>query len=164
MATSEAQKEEIRALFGVGDLSNVQIAKQVGVNEKTVRNLITKEGLKKSEISELAKREVQNIIMAKEIKSEKSEQSPRISEAYNEVFVDLSSAIGLFQNSTMENQQMVNSIQHQIKARGENEDDLYSLGAISKITETNRKQLFGITEPFKGKEEDEEDKIILRIE
>jgi len=158
MATSEEQKEQIRALVSVGDLSNVEIGKQIGVSEKTVRNLIKKEGLVKSEIKKLVEREITNTIIGNEIKSEKSELSPKQKEAYNEVYLTMAQGLNLFNNSTLENQELVNMAQDEL--REQIGDDralavahLPNLMAISKTTEGNRKQLFGATETYKQKDD-----------
>ncbi len=169
MATSDEQKEEIRVLVGIGKLSNVQIAKEVGVNEKTVRNLINKEGLKKSEITDLAKREVQNIIIANEIKSEKSEQSPRMSEAYIGVFIDMKEALGVFNNAALQNQALIDLANNQIKEIVKDTPDaildlMPQVIMASKGTEQNRKQVVGNTETYIAKEDGNNGIVEVEIE
>jgi len=159
MALSSEQKEQIRALVSVGDLSNVQIGDEVGTSEKTVRNLIAKEGLVKSEIKDLVKREITNTIIGNEIKSEKSELSPKQKEAYDEVLITMSQSMNLFNNATIDNQLLVNQAQDHIKQAVEDNpemilDHLPNLMAAGKMTETNRKQLLGLTEPYKAPKED----------
>lgn len=164
MAMTESTKDKIRTLVKVGKLSNVEIGKEVSVNEKSVRNLINKEGLKKSEITELVKRDIANTIIGNEIKSEKSELNPSESEAYNEVYISLSYHLNLFNSATIENQQIINTAQKAIKDKVQDNDDLAieqlpNLMAIGKMTETNRKQLYGITETYKEKSDGEKENL-----
>ena len=164
MATTEKQKEDIRVLVKVGDLSNVQIGKKVGVSEKTVRNLIAKEGLVKSEIKDLARREITNTIIGNEIKSEKSELSTKQMEAYNETYIDLAKNIDMFNNATVKHQRLINKAQDAIGVLVEDDNDeliehLPNLMAIGKMTETNRKQLYGVTETYKPVVEDDNDNV-----
>lgn len=153
MALQEHQKEKIRSLVKTGELSNVQIAKEVGTHEKTIRNMIKKEGLVKSEFQDLAKREITNTIIGNEIKSEKAELSPTERDAYEEVLITKTQGLNLFNNTAIENQELVFKAQQTIKELIKEDptgaallEHLPNLMAIGKMTETNRKQLLGTTE------------------
>ena len=163
MALSKEQTELIIALVKKGDLSNVAISKQVGCSESAVRTTIKKNGTVKNEIKDLANEEVQSIIIQNEIKTRKNELTSKERDIYNDVFVDLKTSLGVFNNSTLDNQYLINKAQHQIKNQIESDEDmaiehLPNLMAISKVTETNRKQILGVTEAYKPEEEEENTK------
>lgn len=86
MALKEWQKDIIRVEVGKG-LSNRKVAEKAECGEKAVRNLKIKEGLKKDSINSLAKKEVQNIIIANEIKTQKDSLKDSERLAYNEVLL-----------------------------------------------------------------------------
>jgi len=143
-----------------------EIQKETGISKGSVSKKAKKDGWEKAEKATLVNDEVQNIIKQNEIATQKATLgNPELHFHNMEVYkaLDKANAINMFDGATLVNQEAVNTIQKEMRERGYVEDDLYSLGAISKITETNRKQLFGITEPFKGKEEDTSDnKVTFR--
>ena len=87
MALSKEQKELIIALVKKGDLSNVKIAQQVGCSESAVRTTIKKNGTVKNEIKDLAKDEVQSIIIQNGIKTRKNELTSKERDMYDKVLI-----------------------------------------------------------------------------
>lgn len=169
MALSNKQQEQINVLVKKGNLSNRAIAKDVGCSESAVRTYIKKNDVKKNAITELAEREITNTIIADEINAEKTQLNNAEKKAYNEVLVDMRIARNIFDNSTMDNQALVNKAQTKIKQIVEvNEDaildNLPNLMAIGKMTETNRKQLLGTTETHKPKEETKSESLKVTFE
>jgi len=163
VALSEEQVELIIALVKKGDLSNVAISKQVCCSESAVRTTIKKSGAIKNEIKDLAKEEVQSIIIQNEIKTRKNELTRKERDIYNDVFIDLKTSLGVFNNSTLDNQHLINKAQSQIKNQIEADEEmaiehLPNLMAISKVTETNRKQILGATETYKQEKKEESTK------
>lgn len=162
MALSETQKDSIRVHVKVGELSNRAIAKEVGCSESAVRTLIKKEGIIKNAINALAIEDVQNVIKAKEIKTQKSALNNAELNAYNEVYTDLAIAMNVFNNSALQNQSLINTAQNVIERMAKQDEDeallqLPNLLAISKITESNRKQLLGNTETYKPDTSNDDD-------
>jgi len=161
MALSETKKEEILALFKQGNMSNVQIGKIVGCGESAVRTTVKKAGAIKNEITDLVHEEIVNTIKGNEIKTRKSELTRKEREVYDDTFISLSSHLNLF-NSAAIAQLLVNQAHEDIIKDIKDKkntitalDHLPNIMATSKITETNRKQLYGVTETFKHKEEED---------
>ena len=173
MALSQEQKDEIIALFKKGDLSNVAIAKKVGCGETAVRRITKEHGAKKSEITELADREITNTIIGNEIKAKKSEFTEAEKRAYDEVYLTMAQSLNLFNNSTIENQELINMAQEGIIESATLSDgtvdksllvgQLPNLMAISKTTEANRKQMLGVTETYKAEKESQDRETIVHI-
>ena len=165
MALKPDQIESIVALVKAGKLSNVKIAEEVGCSESAVRTTIKKYGVQKNEINELAKIEVQSIIIQNEIKTRKNELTRKERDQYNDSFLeeyDAAKALGMFNNSTVDNQMLIDQAQNEVlryinedraeaKEKGRSSyaamEQLPNLLAIGKGTEQNRKQLFGTTQP-----------------
>ena len=87
MALSKEQISLIKLHVKEGKLSNIKIGEAVGCKEATIRRTIKKYGLKKDEINELAKAEIQNIIIQDEIKTRKDELSPIERRSYDEALI-----------------------------------------------------------------------------
>lgn len=159
MALSKDQREQITALFKKGGLSNVKIAKEVGCSESAVRVLVKKLGAEKNEITNLAKQEITNTIIANEINEKKNEFNDAEKRAYQEVFTSMSEGLNLFNNSAVKNQSLLNHAQDAILESAKEKDgsidgsmlvgQLPNILAISKGTESNRKQILGNTETYK---------------
>ena len=147
MAISQDIWDKAKALFMTGD-SLSKIATVTGISKGAIGKKANKEGWNKETITTLVNAEVTNIIYAKTIRDEKRQLNETERDTYNKEFISLSHSLGLFQNSTQKNQQAINKIQEDI-LKDASREDLFDLATISKITETNRKQLFGITEAFK---------------
>ena len=88
MALSKEQKELIIALVKKGGLSNVQISKKVGCSESAVRTTIKKYGVVRNEITDLAKTEVQSILIQNEIKTRKNELTSKERDIYDRVLLE----------------------------------------------------------------------------
>lgn len=73
MALKQDKIDLIIALVKKGGLSNVQISKKVGCSESAVRTTIKKNAVERNEITNLAKDEVQSIIIQNEIQKRKNE-------------------------------------------------------------------------------------------
>lgn len=87
MALKKEQIEHIVALVKKGGLSNVAISKEVGCSESAVRTTIKKNNVIKNEIADLAKDEVQSIIMQDEIKTRKNELTNKERDMYDKVLI-----------------------------------------------------------------------------
>ena len=87
MALSKEKIELIIALVKKGGLSNVAISKEVGCSESAVRTTIKNHDVKKNEITDLAKEEVQSIIIQDEIKKRKNELNEVEKTIYDEVLL-----------------------------------------------------------------------------
>lgn len=160
MALTAKQEEQIVALVKVGKLSNRAIAKEVGCSEGKVRTTIREKGVQKGEITQLVEREITNTIMHQEIEEEKNALNTQEKREYDKLHHDMTATLNMFNNATIQNQEAVNKIQKQITKEVDDAPEigfqhLPNLMAINKITESNRKQLFGNTETYKPKEENE---------
>jgi len=89
MALSEEQIALIKLHVKEGKLSNVKIGEAVGCKEATVRRIVKKYGLKKDEINELAKAEIENIIIQDKIKTRKDELSTIERRSYDEALLEV---------------------------------------------------------------------------
>lgn len=98
MALSETQINLITALVKKGDLSNRQIAKEIGCSESAVRTWIRKNGVEKNALRNLAKEEISNIINAKEIEEKKNALSPIEKTHYTHVLLEEAQANNLYLN------------------------------------------------------------------
>lgn len=166
MALSIEQREQIIALYKQGNLSNVAIAKKVGCGETAVRRIIKEVKAEKGEIKHLAEREVQNIIIGNEIEKRKGEFTKAEKRAYQEELLTMSEALNLFNNSAVETQLLANDALNEIKQGILDNtttalDNLPNILGITKITESNRKQMVGITETYKPKEETKEESLTV---
>jgi len=155
MALNQSQKEEIVALFKQGNLSNIKIGQIVGCSESAVRTTVKNAGAIKNELTELAHDEIANTIKGNEIKTRKNELTRKEREIYDETFISLSTHLNLFNSAVINNQLLVNRAHNEIIKEIENPDiavtaldHLPNIMAASKITETNRKQLYGVTETY----------------
>lgn len=156
MALSDEQVQNIIALVKVGGKSNVQIGKEVGCGESAVRTTVKKYNVIKNEIKDLALLEVHTIVKEdevkktrNEIKTRKNDLSIKEQNVYNDVFIDLKTSLGIFNDATTQNQYLVNQIQASIASKEElTTEDIFDVGALSKITEGNRKQILGATTSF----------------
>lgn len=162
MALTIKQKEQIIALLKVGELSNRAIAKEVGCSESVVRTIVKDRDIARGKITQLVDEEITNTIMHEKIASEKNALNPIEKRMYDKLYHDKTTVLNMFNNATIENQEIANSIQGQIAKKIEDAPEigfqhLPNLMAINKITESNRKQIFGITEAYKPKEEVAED-------
>ena len=99
MALKQHQIEEIIALVKKGGISNVQIGDKVGCTESTVRRIIKKHSVQKDEIGDLAKMEVQSIIIQQEIKSKKNDLNELEKELYDEVLLTQAQSHNLVMNT-----------------------------------------------------------------
>lgn len=158
MALSKHKQELLEVLVAKGELSDRAIAKEVGCDPKTVRNYISNLDLEKSSLSSLAKEDITNTIKGNEIDAKKSSLNPHQRKAYDEVYITMAQSLNLFNNATIDNQLLVNQAQEHIKQIVKDNPDMVldhlpNLMATGKMTETNRKQLLGITETHKQKEE-----------
>ena len=166
MALSPEQIEEIKILYSLDKYSNREIAKKVGVGNKVVGTIVEKYGFKKDTIDTLIKAEVQNIIIQDEIKTQKDTLNPTQKQHYKKKFADATKHLDLFNDSAVQNQMITNQAQEQliefintdIKESNKNGKQSYAaiehlpnLMAIAKITEANRKQLYGVTQPLEEK-------------
>ena len=122
MALSKDQIEQISLLVKVGELSNVKIAKSVGCSESAVRTTIRKYGLKKNEINEVAKAEVTNTIIAKEIEAKKNDFNEVEKRAYNIALIDTKKTIDIATN-------FQNIIEQRLKMDSETIDALIKMKA-----------------------------------
>lgn len=167
MAISKELWDKARLLFEHGESLN-EIAKQTGINKSTISKKAKEFGWAKNEKSTLVDQEVQTIIMQDEINRQKSTLNSTELQYHNKQVIE---KVNLelektrkFDNSTLMNQELVNLAQEGILESVTNQDgtvdkqylatQLPNLMAISKVTETNRKQLFGTTEAYKPKEEE----------
>jgi len=153
MAHSQESWDNAKALFMKGDSLSV-ISKETGISRGQIGKKANKEGWGKETITTLAKAEIENTIIGNEIKRQKETLNDTERDTYNNVFISLSSHLNLFNSSTIENQHIVNKAQQAIRERVDNNieeaiEHLPNIMAISKVTETNRKQLYGVTETFK---------------
>lgn len=88
MALKKEQIELIIALVKKGSLSNVEISKKANCSESAVRTTIKKYGVKKNEITDLAKSEVQSILIQNEIKTRKNELTRKERDIYDRVLLE----------------------------------------------------------------------------
>lgn len=161
MALSSKQQEQINVLVKKGGLSNRAIAKEVNCSESAVRTYIKKNGIEKNAIKDLAEREITNTIIGEKINAEKNALNNAEKKAYQEVLFTMQEGLNLFNNSTFKHQALVNQAQEAIEVLTKDNDvelidQLPNLMAIGKMTETNRKQILGVTETYKHKEESED--------
>ena len=87
MALSQTKIDLIIALVKKGGMSNVEVSKEVGCSESAVRTTIKKYDVKKNEITDLAKDEVQSIIIQDEIKKRKNELNEVEKTIYDKVLI-----------------------------------------------------------------------------
>ena len=166
MALNKQKQELLEVLVAKGDMSDRAIAREVKCDPKTVRNYIDKLDLEKSSLSSLAKEDIANTIKGNEIDTKKSSLNPHQRKAYDEVYITMSQSLNLFNNATIDNQLLTNQAQEHIKqCVADNPetilDHLPNLMATGKMTETNRKQILGITESHKQKEEQQDHETII---
>lgn len=100
MALKQHQVEEIIALVKKGGISNVQIGDKVGCKESTVRRIIKKHKVQKDEIDDLAKMEVQSIIIQNEIKGKKNDLNELEKKLYDEALLTHVQSNNLIMNTT----------------------------------------------------------------
>jgi len=157
MALSKEQKERINVLAKIGGISNREIARQVECSESAVRVYIKNNDVEKNAITDLAKEEISNTIIANEIKTQKNALNNAEKKAYDEVYLTMAQSMNLFNNATIQNQELVNIAQENIAQRiAECEDgteaiqQLPNLLGITQATERNRKQILGVTETYKA--------------
>jgi len=152
--------EQVRILFEYGKSLN-EISKETGVNKGSISKKAKKEGWEKSGKATLVKQEVDTILMQKEIATQKATLSnPELQQHNKEVHEAINKAeiLNMFDNTTVKNQVAINKIQDRIVNKEElGEDDIMSLGSLSKITETNRKQILGNTDTYKKDTKEEEE-------
>ncbi len=154
MALSNKQIEQASLLIKLGELSNRAIAKEVGCSESAIRVLAKKYGVEKNAINTLAEQEVVNTIIGNEIKTQKTQLNNAERKAYDKAFFTLSESVNLFTDATIDNQLLTNQAQDYIKQKALDNPELIldylpNLMAIGKMTETNRKSILGLTEPYK---------------
>ena len=159
MALTIKQKEQIIALLKVGELSNRAIAKEVGCSESVVRTIVKDRDVARGKITQLVDDEISYTIKQEEISAEKNALNPLEKRMYDKLYHDKTAVLNMFNNATIENQEIANNIQGQIAKEIEDAPEigfqhLPNLMAVNKITESNRKQLFGQTEAYKAKEDD----------
>lgn len=87
MALSKEKISLAIALLKKGGMSNIAISKKVGCSESAIRTIAKKHGVKKNEITSLAKEEVDTIIKQNEIKTRKNELSELEKTIYDEVLI-----------------------------------------------------------------------------
>jgi len=164
MALTAKQEEQIIALVKVGELSNRAIGKEVGCSESTVRRIAKEQEVEKGKIAQLVNEEITNTIMHEKITLEKNALNPTEKRMYDKLHFDMTTALEMFNNSTLQNQELLDMAQEGILESVTNQDgtvdkqflagQLPNLLAIGKGTETNRKQILGATESYKPKEDD----------
>ena len=99
MALSNDQIEVITILVQKGDMSNRAIAKEAGCSESAVRTAIKKHDIKRNALKDLAQKEVQNTIIANEIKTQKNALSDAEKNAYTELLLEESQNKNLLMNT-----------------------------------------------------------------
>ena len=171
MALTAKQEEQIVALLKVGELSNRAIAKEVGCAESTVRRVAKDQEVEKGKIAQLVNDEITNTIMHKKIEQEKGALNHTEKRMYDKLYFDMTTALEMFNSSTLKNQELLDMAQEGILESVTNQDgtidkqflagQLPNLLAISKGTETNRKQILGNTEAYKPKEEKEQGSVTV---
>lgn len=171
MAISQALWDKAKLLFEHGKTLS-EIHKETGIDRSTISKKSKAENwVKNDEKSTLVNKEVLTIIMQDEINQQKSTLNQHELNYHNRQVlerVNLEREKILFDNDTIDNQSLVRKAQLEISKLVEIDprailDNLPNLMAIGKMTETNRKQLFGNTETFKPKEEASEEKQNLRL-
>lgn len=179
MAISKELWDKAKLLFEHGKSLN-EIAKETGINKSTISKKAKELEWAKHEKSTLVNDEVNTILMQNEINQQKSTLNQQDLQYHNQQVVEKVSLELIkrdtFDSSTIQNQELLNLAQEGVLEAVTNEDgsldkqylatQLPNLLAIGKGTETNRKQLFGITEAYKAKEEEVEveDMVIHIIE
>ncbi len=154
MALTDSQKNDILADFHTGAFSNREIAKKHSVGLGTVNRLVKGlEPLNGSLVEQMVDTTIKKKKEMVHFGSLNGSHQSAVLQVVHEK-VDKANILNMFDNSTVKNQTLINDVQQQIKTKTPTEDDIFNLGAISKITETNRKQLFGNTQEFKPKEDD----------
>jgi len=165
MAIKKEIWDKARLLFEHGKSLN-EISDTTGINKSSVsKKSKTEKWVKFNEKSTLVLSEVDTILKQDEINQQKSTLNQQELNFHNsEVHKAISKAnmLNMFDNETIKNQEITNKAQKAISDKIEANSDeaiehLPNIMAISKITEVNRKQLYGNTETYApGKKEDEE--------
>lgn len=167
MAIDKKLWDKAKLLFEHGESLN-EISKQTGIYKGTISKKATKEGWEKSEKSTLVEEEIHTLLMQDEINQKKSTLSNLELQHHNQKVIEgISREIAqkVFDRSTMKNQDLLDMAQEGIIESVTNEDgtidkqflttQLPNILAISKGTESNRKQLLGATETYTPKPEGE---------
>ncbi len=162
MAHSEESWLKAKSMFEAGkSLTNIE--SDTGISKGQISKKSKKENWQKETLKNLAKREIDTTIIQNEIEKEKETLNATQRKQYNEVFISLSHHHNLFNSSTIENQLLANQATEEIKKDIDNKnnkitaiDHLPNIMAISKVTEANRKQLYGNTETYEPKKKDDD--------
>jgi len=172
MAIDKLLWDKAKLLFEHGTPLN-EIAKQTGINKGNIsKKSKADEWVKNDNKATLVNSEVFTILMQDEINEQKATlNKPELNLHNNQVLekVNLERERELFNNDTVDNQSIVREAQKQVLQLIQDNplsllDNLPNVMALGKMTETNRKQLFGITEPLKLGITDKDNEIIVEIE
>ncbi len=159
MAISKDIWDKAKALFMKGDSLSV-ISKETGISKGAIGKKAQKEDWKKETITTLAKKEIENIIIANEIRDEKRQYNETERDTYNEVFTDMQSAQKVFRVEMMKSVSIASLAQDQIILTAEHTPDavldlMPQAVMASKLIEVNHKMVFGNTETYKESSADE---------
>lgn len=168
MAISEEIWSKAKLLFEHGK-SLTEISNTTAINRSTISKKSKAENWTKfDKKSTLVLREVDTILQQEEINHEKSTLNQQQLNFHNkEVYKAINKAniLNMFDNATASNQMLFNQAHKEILEDIQNEnnkvtaiDHLPNLLAISKGTESNRKQLYGVTDTYKPDTKQDEKK------